>query len=326
MARDLRDDSLHPVLSKVRPAAQTRLHEPTPGRQRYGAARVQEVTPRSALTDFHMGHEGGRPAWSLNPYVGCQHACTYCYVPDTIHAERWKWGTYVVTKPGIARRLAQEMKRRPRATVYISTATDPYQPLEQEQEATRQCLEVLARADWPVDILTRSPLVLRDLDVLGRFTQVRVGMSIPTLDDGLRRLIEPAAPPIAARLDTLRRLHEEGIETYGNYCPAYPPTKGISPRDIAGAFAATGVVWVNSNPMTYLRDVLPALRAKLPPDQWEWLERIADRRRQDAFHQALRRAMEIEGIHVHKSFFKPPFEPAGDEASFVQTPCEPARR
>lgn len=307
MARGVRDDTRHPMLRRAQALAQSTLERPGQARRRrYGSVEVQEVVARSALTDFHMGRPDGEPSWSLNPYAGCQHACTYCYVPDTLHAERRRWGTYVLSKAGLPRLLAQEVRRKAPATVYVSTATDAYQPIEQERRATRACLEVLARVDWPVDVLTRSPLVLRDIDILQRFSQVRVGVSIPTMDDALRRLVEPAAPPIDARVETLHALHDAGIETYGNYCPAYPPTAGYTPGDIARTFAQAGVRWVNSTGMRYLQDVLPLLRRRLPGHA-EWVERATEPRRQQALHAALVRAFEREGIHVHASFFKPPF-------------------
>lgn len=292
-------------IDRATPLAQARLDGTAP-RQHYGRVEVAAARPRTALTRFDGHGRGAAPAWSLNPYIGCQHACVYCYVPKTIHHDRAQWGAFVQVKEGLLQRLRAELRSKAPATVYLSTATDAYQPVEQEHRTTRHALELLARHDWPVDILTRSPLVLRDLDVLGRFSQVRLGMSIPTLDDDLRRLIEPGAPPIQVRLDALRALSDAGIETYANHCPSYPPTVG-GPEDVARTLAATGARWVNANPMEYLADVGPYLYAALPADRAEWLARVTDPRRQAGYHEALRRACARYGMEVHRGFFNRPF-------------------
>src|SRR3989454_12514410 len=141
--------------------------------------------------------------YSFNPYVGCYHGCVFCYVPRIMQSDRAAWGTSVVVKRNAATVLAREVRKLPRGLVAISTATDPYQFVEGRYRITRNALEVLLRAGWPVSILSRSGLMLRDLDLFVRFNEIEVGMSVPTLDDRARELLEPWAPPIESRLRCL---------------------------------------------------------------------------------------------------------------------------
>lgn len=268
---------------------------------------------RSALQPFDgAGHleSGTGPTWSLNPYAGCTHACTYCYVPDTMHLERSRWGDYAAVKDGLARRLSADLRRLPRGTVYISTSTDPYQPVEAEARATRSCLEVLARRDWPVHILTRAPLVTRDIEVLTSFTQATIGMTIPTLDDALRRALEPHAPPIAARLAALARLHDAGLQVTANVCPTFPFTPESSPDQLAAALADRGVRRINASPWRYQQSTGPFVRAAARAR----IDAAVLRRFEDATGSArtqatLRTAMARHGISVRDGFFNAPFAP-----------------
>jgi len=236
------------------------------------------------------------------------HACTYCYVPDTIKAERRRWGSYSIVKRDLPTRLMRAMQASKKLTVYLSTATDPYQPLEAEHEVTRRCLEVLVRKDWPVEILTRSPLVLRDLDLLGQLSQVRVGMSVPTLDDALRRAIEPRAPAIAARLRALKRLSNAGVATFANYTPACPPTTHDA-AGVAQAFLDAGVHWVNSRGFQRKETALVPLFDRLVGTEWEDVTRFfASAERQEAWQQELGAAFARLGLPLSTPFFNPPFE------------------
>ena len=257
------------MLSKIRPLSQTALsafagsQQPLLPRAEFGTYEVREVDAKTALTKCAMP---GEP-WSLNPYMGCSHDCAYCYVPDVAHVERWRWGTYVVVKRNLPTLLAKEVQRKERKEVFLSSATDPYQPVEGTHEITRKCLEVLLRADWPLYVLTRNPLVRRDAPLLRQFSECSAGMSVPTLDDEMRRILEPGAPTIEARLKTLRALADEGLDTFANYCPAYPITGGVKPRDIALAFQEAGVKRVFAAPWRYLATVLPVLHDRLPESE-----------------------------------------------------------
>ena len=169
--------------------------------------------------------------WSLNPYMGCAHRCTFCYVRAFEHrADRPaddRYGRSIRVKPNIAERLNDELSRPSwaRAEVAIGAATDPYQPAEGRFRLTRACIEVLARHRNPFGIITRSPLILRDLDVLAaaaRRTRVRISLSIPTLRDDVWRSTEPSAPPPRARLRAVRALADAGLHVSVGVAPLIP--------------------------------------------------------------------------------------------------------
>jgi DNA repair photolyase len=119
-------------------------------------------------------------------------------------------------------RLREEAAKKPHGRVLISSVTDAYQPIEAKYELTRGCLEVLLEHGYRVDILTKSDLVLRDLDLLKRFDVVEVGFTVTSMDDAVRRAFEPGASPIEARLVALKRLSDEGIPTYAFLGPMLP--------------------------------------------------------------------------------------------------------
>lgn len=303
-----RNDAEHPSLSRARPLSQVRLGQAAPGRDAYGDCDVLESSGAGGLTDFTFGGTTTGEAWSVNPYSGCAHACSYCYVPDTIKAERSRWGDYAIVKRDLPTRLAQAMRGADRMTVYLSTATDPYQPLEAEHEITRRCLEVLVRKDWPVEILTRSPLVTRDLDLLGQLSQVRVGFSVPMLDDRLRRVLEPKAPAIPARLRALRKLADAAIPTFANYTPACPPTTHDADA-VARTFLDAGVQWVNSKGWQRRPTTLAPVWETLRGTPWEWVtQHFASNAREEAWHQQLGDAFRRVGLPLSTPFFNPPFE------------------
>lgn len=168
--------------------------------------------------------------WVVNPYVGCQHGCSYCYARFmkrfTGHKE--PWGAFVDIKINAAELLTAELKKKKRGSVWVSGVCDPYQPLEASYTMTRQCLEVLAETDWPVIIQTRSPLVLRDIDILKEMRQVEVGLSIPTADEAVREIFEPHAPPIGERIEALGEIHQAGIKTYAMVAPLLPGAEGLT--------------------------------------------------------------------------------------------------
>ena len=199
--------------------------------------KVREVTVDTALRkDPLPGID-----YSFNPYIGCYHACVFCYTPRLMRMDRNEWGTSVVVKRNAATVVAKEVRKLPRGLVAISTATDPYQFVEGKYRITRDALEVLLRANWPVSVLSRAPLMTRDLDLFTQFEEIEVGMSVPTLDDRARALLEPWAPPIDARLRCLRALADSGLTTFVGFAPAYPPTGRWTPESIAEAFAKAGV-------------------------------------------------------------------------------------
>jgi len=168
----------------------------------------------------------------INPYIGCEHGCTYCYArfikKFTGHTE--PWGEFVDIKVNAPELLKKEVLKKKKAMVWISGLCDPYQPLEAHYELTRQCLEVLAFYDWPVSIQTRSALVLRDLKVLQKFSRLQAGFSITTAYDSVRQLFEPHATPVEERIAALEELHRNGITTYAMIAPLLPGAENLVAR------------------------------------------------------------------------------------------------
>jgi DNA repair photolyase len=165
----------------------------------------------------------------INPYVGCQHNCSYCYArfmkKYTGHKELW--GQFVDVKVNAAELLSKEIKKKKMGKVWISGVCDPYQPLEKKYQLTRSCLEILNLHQWPIVIQTRSPLVLRDLDLFISGTDIEVGLSVTTADDRVRFLFEPNAPPIPERIRSLDELHRAGIRTYAMVAPMLPGAENL---------------------------------------------------------------------------------------------------
>lgn len=172
-----------------------------------------------------LGKSGiGGMDYAVNPYLGCGHACAYCYARfmRRMGHPGEAWGSFVDAKVNAIERLHEEAAKKPRGRVMLSSVTDAYQPAELKYRLTRGCLGVLLENGFRVDILTKSDLVLRDLDLLRRFDEVEVGFTVTSLDDSVRRAFEPGASPIGVRLDALKTLSDEGIPTYAFLGPMLP--------------------------------------------------------------------------------------------------------
>ncbi len=171
----------------------------------------------------------------INPYVGCSHGCSYCYArfikKFTEHSE--PWGEFVDIRVNAAELLEVEIRKKKPGRVWVSGLCDPFQPLEEQYAITRKCLEILIRHNWPVVIQTRSPLVLRDLDILMKATSLEAGLSVTTADDRIRQLFEPSAPAVEARIHALDVLHGSGIRTYEMIAPLLPGAERL-PELLAG--------------------------------------------------------------------------------------------
>jgi DNA repair photolyase len=165
----------------------------------------------------------------INPYIGCQHGCSYCYARfmKRVTGHKEPWGEFVDVKINAADLLRVEVKKKKPGRVWISGVCDPYQPLEAQYKLTRQCLEILAQNNWPATIQTRSPLVIRDMDILKEAPDFEAGFSVSTADDSIRRLFELHAPPIDDRLNALGELHKAGIRTFAMVAPMLPGAKGL---------------------------------------------------------------------------------------------------
>lgn len=181
---------------------------------------IREIKAKSILT------KSGIPGvdYCINPYVGCSHGCRYCYATFmkkyTGHTE--PWGGFVDVKINAPEILQKQLKRARMGRVMISSVTDAYQQIESKYKLTRQCLEILLQSQFPVDILTKSPLVLRDIDLIKKFKDIEVGITITTNDEKMQKIFEPNAPSIIARIRTLKTLHDNGMKTYAFIGPVLP--------------------------------------------------------------------------------------------------------
>jgi len=166
----------------------------------------------------------------INPYTGCQHNCSYCYAHfmKRFSGHKEPWGQFVDVKVNAPDLLRREISRKRKDRVWVSGVCDPYQPLEAKYKLTRQCLEILAQNNWPVTVQTRSPLVLRDVDILREGKDFEAGMSVTTADEDMRKIFEPNAPPIKERVRALDELHRAGIRTFAMIAPMLPGAENLA--------------------------------------------------------------------------------------------------
>jgi len=184
--------------------------------------KIREIKVNSIIGKSSIGD------YCINPYVGCLHACIYCYADYytrkfSNHEEGW--GEFVDVKINAPEVLLKEITKKKKGTIYISPLTDAYQPIEAKYRITRKILEILARYDWPIIIQTKSSLVLRDLDVLKMFTKVKVGFTIISLDGNKSKRLEKWASSPKERIIALKVLKENGIRTFVFIGPIMPFTK-----------------------------------------------------------------------------------------------------
>jgi DNA repair photolyase len=164
--------------------------------------------------------------YSVNPYLGCLHGCVYCYARFMTRFAKQSapWGRFLEIKTNAPQIAEKQLIRLNRGLVSLSTVTDPYQAAEKRYGLTREILIRLADHGFPVSILTKSGLVIRDLDILKRFPEedLEVGFSIATMDESVRKHLEPGAPPAAGRIEALDMLHRCGIRTWVFIAPVLP--------------------------------------------------------------------------------------------------------
>jgi DNA repair photolyase len=295
------------------------------------AVEYREEPCRSALNRVQgMGFK-----WSLNPYMGCAHRCTFCYVRAfEKRADRpsdARYGTSIRVKVNVAEVLARELGRRTwqREQVAVGAATDPYQPVEGRYRLTRACIQAFASARTPFSIITRGPMIVRDIDVLQHAApraEVHVTFSVPTLDAEIWRRTEPGTAPPRQRLRALRMLVDAGIDAGVGMAPILP---GLSDdpallADVVRAAREAGAtgVWCNIlylQPGTrehFLESLARHWPALLPRYEELYRRPYPDRRESDPLKArvaALRREFEIADRRARP--LEPP--PAPEQLSLV---------
>jgi DNA repair photolyase len=176
--------------------------------------KAKSILNRSKIFDY-----------CLNPYTGCQINCVYCYARLFMrrysgHSEAW--GEFVDVKVNAPEILKNQLDKAKRGTVWISSVCDPYQPLEARYRLMRPCLKELANKDFPVNIQTKSKLVLRDVDLFQEFKAIEVGFTITTDNEQVAKLFEPGAAPVKERLEALETIHSSGVKTFAFVGPVLP--------------------------------------------------------------------------------------------------------
>jgi DNA repair photolyase len=202
---------------------------------------IKEIIAKTALSPSKLPGLD----YALNPYRGCEHACIYCYAPSVIHWDKGKWGDLVEVKVNLPRILSKELHVKKKGVVGLGTVTDPYQPAEKKYEITQRCLELLLLHDFPVCIQTKSSLVLRDIDLLKKFTNLEVGITLTTNDDKVREKLEPGASSVEDRLHALSELSKNGIETWVFMGPVMPYITDVEALISAISIVKPGYVLVD---------------------------------------------------------------------------------
>ncbi|MBN1109358.1 MAG: radical SAM protein [Methanomassiliicoccales archaeon] len=207
------------------------------GAQLPAVPRIAEIGTRVALPPSRLPGLD----FALNPYQGCQHDCLYCYAPYVTKRPRARW-TEVRARTDLPQVLAKELRGK-KGVIGLGTVTDPYQEAERHLLITRRCLMQIIPHDQPVSVLTKSDLVLRDLE-LYRELKGEVGLTVTSVRRDLSREYEPGAPLPERRLRALEQLVEGGINAYGLVGPLLPLLDQRDAEELVDALAGTGIEWI----------------------------------------------------------------------------------
>ncbi len=182
--------------------------------------QIAKIRAKNILTRSKIGNGG----YAINPYVGCPHGCIYCYAEFMrgVAGHEEVWGEFLDAKDFDTASLAKFAASHGGERVFMSSVTDCYNPHEARFGATRKVLEALAGSDTNLQILTKSSLVMRDIDLLQTMPNARVGVSLSVIGENLRRMLEPRASPAAARIAAIKKLRAAGVKTYIFVAPISP--------------------------------------------------------------------------------------------------------
>lgn len=232
--------------------------------------KIREIQAKSILNPSKLGCD-----YAINPYNGCAFGCAYCYAifMSRMGHQNENWGEWVDVKINAPQLLIHDLKHKKPGSIFISSVTDPYQGLETKYKLTRKCLEILADVKYPapISILTKSPLVTRDIDLFKRL-DAEVGMTVTSMGDPITKLLETNAPVHSARIRALKELHQAGITTYAFVGPLLPHLTE-KPEELEKLFKTlkqTGVedIWVEHiNLSPYIKKRLYLFILKNLPEQ-----------------------------------------------------------
>ncbi len=261
--------------------------------------------------------------WSANPYQGCEHGCVYCYARNTHNYWGYSAGsdfeTKILVKKNAAQLIEEKIKSKnwKAAPIMLSGNTDCYQPIERKMEITRNILEVLWRYRHPVSIITKNSLVLRDLDILKKMASlnlVKVAISVTTLDEDLRRRLEPRTASVHSRLFTIEKLAANEIPVSVMFAPVIP---GLNDTEVFKVAEYTSKLGANSLGYTVVR---------LNGDIGEIFEDWIRKNFPDRADKVLNRIKEVHGGQLGDSRFGDRMRGEGNFAESIRSQVQLARR
>jgi DNA repair photolyase len=270
--------------------------------------KVKEIEAKTVLVRSKLPDA----EYVVNPYTGCELGCQYCYASFTgrfVSEPINNWGRYVYAKVNavsVFKAEAGRLRKAGRApSILLSSVTDAYQGIEKKYRLTRGILEELAQEPYPgvVSILTKSPMVLRDVDLLRRIPHADVGLTITTTNDRLSRFLEVRAPLASRRLRTLAALHAEGIQTYAFVGPLLPHFR-YDPEALDALFAGLAQAGVDSvfvehiNLRPYIKQRLWQVLNSLPSDIQEVYRGASTEEHRHALDAMLAELLEKHGLKL----------------------------
>jgi DNA repair photolyase len=243
--------------------------------------------------------------YSLNPYVGCEHDCVYCFAPDMLRKDAAKWGKEVGVRSNLPMLLSKEIRKK-HGVIGIGTVTDPYQQLERSCLVTRKCLMEIIRHDNPISILTKSDLVVRDIELISATRRPEVGMTITAVDDKVSQAFEPGAPLPSRRLEALRLLTDAGLNTYAMVGPVLPMLSEADLKELVHAIVHTGTKRLMVDRMRY-RPGMEETIAKLPlmetePYRARYREAREDRDSAQVLERTIEKACAGSSLRLEQAF------------------------
>lgn len=220
--------------------------------------KVKACMTKSKLTDY-----------VINPYIGCQHGCNYCYAVFIRRFQniKEKWGDFVYVKINCVELLEKELAKNKAGHIWMSSVTDCYSPIEGKYKLTRKILETIAKSPYKkkftIEILTKSALVKRDFDLLKKLN-VELGCSVNTLDEKKARILEPVASPPRERIKTLKLAKEQGIRVYGFISPVIPGITNL--EELFRELSFCDYVWVEllNTRKAILDRLMPVIKKEFP--------------------------------------------------------------
>jgi len=259
--------------------------------------KIIEIEAKNILTK--TGIPGAD--WVINQYVGCQFDCLYCYAKFMCRFkpnDYGKWGAWVEAKAN-AVQLIKDKKIEGR--VFMSSVSDPYQPVERKLELTREILKNLDK-DAQLSILTKSDLVLRDIDILRQFKNVEVGLTINSFSGEDKATFEPYSPPSAERIEALKELHKSGLKTYAFISPIIPGLTSLEKIIEKCRPYADYFIFELINIRGAGREFTKFLQEKYPESYEVITDRILFRQFMDEVREIIKKSgVRTEGLHIHGS-------------------------